>query len=470
MREFIDMWEGKMRIRLGCAASIVLMTAAVACADDDGLAIAVPPVNPIGSAQEPIFVGPLSDAGKWLHDSGIDIHLDYVDIYQNAPSFGFEGGSSANYGMFVFGATGNLTPDLRIKWVETINYPSYNTDNYLFDLSNAFFPVPVVDSRTDLTRLTVEADLLDDRLQIEAGRMGLGQDFMTRGFCGGLGCLNSTLATTLNMPGEALSVWGARAGYHFTPNTAIGFGIVEDNPDNWQEGNGWDWGKGDAEGVIAIANLTHQESFFDNPNPLKFELGAYYRSTRYEDALYNSGWGNPTFGPAPTIVEHEGTTGVYGQVRKVVWSAPGAGPVPENIALYGGLFHTFGDGQAYPWEAYAGIEYSGFWAENPVATIGASIHYIGLSEKRAEYERNARLFFSGIDEKQPRDTFMFDVHGSVGLFEHGVLDLGAAYIVNPNTSVLADYSSGRQKDGFVFYATLAFDISGGLGLSPLRRP
>ncbi len=459
-----------MRLRFSYAIPAVLMSVVTASADDAGLAITVPAINPIGGIQEPVFVGPLSTTGKWLHDNGIDINLDYVNIYQKAPSFGFEGGSSANYGMFIFGATGNLTPDLRVKWVETINYPSYNVDNYLFELSNAFFPVPVVDSRTDLTRLTLEADFMDDRLQIEAGRMGLSQDFMKRGFCGGLGCLNSTLAITLNMPGESLAVWGGRAAYKFNPNTAVGFGIIEDNQDNWQEGSGWDWSKGDADGFIAVANLTHEELFFDSPKPLKYEVGAYYRSSRYEDALYNSGWGNPTFGATPTIVEHEGTPGVYGQVRKVVWSAPGTGPIPEHIALYGGVFHTFGDGQAYPWEAYAGVEYSGFWSQNPLATIGASIHYIGLSEKRAQYERNARLFFSGIDEEQPRDTFMFDVHGSIGLFERGILDIGAAYMVNPNTSALADYSTSRQKDGFVFYATLAFDISGGLGLSPLRRP
>ncbi|MGR6468344.1 carbohydrate porin [Rhizobium sp. PAMB 3182] len=437
---------------------------------DGGVKINVPRVGPVGIEPEPVYVGPLAETGAWLHDHGIDINLDYVNIYQNAPNFGFTEGSSANYGMFVLGATGNITPDLRVKLVETINHPSYNVDSYLFDLSNSFFPVPIVDSDTDLSRLTVEADFLDDRLEVEGGRLGLGQDFMKRGFCGGIGCVNSTLAITLNMPGEALSVWGARMAYDINPNTTFGLGMVEDNPDNWQSGNGWDWAQGNADGVIAIANVSHEESFFENANPLKYEVGGYYRSTSYEDALYNSGWGNPTFGPSTKIVDHKNTVGLYGQFRKVVWSEPGEGPIPENLALYGGVFHTFGSGQAYPWEAYAGIEYSGFWDANPVATIGASVHYIRLSEKRAEYERNARLFISGVDEKQPQDTFMFDVHGSLGVFQRGILDIGAAYIVNPNTSVLADFSSSRQKDGFVFYATLAFDISGGLGLSPLRRP
>ncbi|MCF1495723.1 porin [Agrobacterium vitis] len=419
----------------------------------------------------PAYSGPLADFGRSLHDNGIDLRLDYLNIYQNAPTFGFAGGSSANYGMFIFDATGHLSPDLRVKFTETINAPSYNVDGYLFDTSNAFFPVPVVDSDTDLTRLTLEADFFDDRLQVEAGRMGLARDFMTKGFCGGLGCLNSTQANTLNVPGESLAVWGGRVAYKLKPDTTLGFGIIEDNPDNWQNGNGWDWQAGSSEGYIAIANIRHDETFRDSPNPLQFEVGAYHRSAPYEDALYNDGWGNPTFGVSPTIVTHEnGTTGVYAQARKVIWSNPSGGMIPENLAIYGGIFHTFGEGQAYPWEAYAGLEYSGFWAENPLATIGASVHYIGLSDERAQYERNARLFFSGLDEAQPKDTFMFDVHATTGVFDIGILDVGAAYLVNPNTSVMADYSTGRMKDDFVFYAALAFDLSGGLGLSPRRGP
>jgi porin len=460
-----------MRIRYLMAVPLLLAGAVPASAADPEPTPGDAPPAADMMMSEPVYSGPLAKVGKSLHDRGIDLTLDYINIYQNAPSFGVAGGSSANYGMFLFGATGHLSQDFRVNFVETVNFPSYNTDGYLFDLSNAFFPVPVIDSDTDLTRFTLEADLLDDRLQIEAGRMGLNRDFLKRGYCGGLACLNSTSAISLNLPGETVSTWGGRISYAVTPLTKLGFGIVDDNPDNWQNGSGWDWASGDSEGYTAIANITHEETFMQGPNPLRFEIGAYHRSTPYEDALYNSGWGNPTFGPNPTIIVHDsGTTGFYGQVRKVVWSKPSGGPIPDHVAVYGGVFHTPGEGQAYPWEAYAGVEYSGFLPQNPIATIGASVHYIGLSEERAQYERNARLFFSGIDEAQPRDTFMFDVHASTGIFNRGVLDIGAAYVVNPNNAVLADFSTGRQKDGFVFYAALAFDLGGSLGLSPRRGP
>ncbi|KAA6487797.1 carbohydrate porin [Agrobacterium rhizogenes] len=460
-----------MRILYFAAMPLLLAVAVPASAA--GPAIVSDEVSATTSnSPEPQFSGPLAKLGRTLHDNGVDIGLSYVNLYMNTPNFGFTTGASANYGMFLFDTKVHLSDYFQVNFQETLNFPSYNVDSYLFDLSNAFFPVPVVDSDTDLTRLTVQGNFFDGRLEIEGGRMGLNQQFIMQGFCGGIGCLNSTSAISLNIPGASLSEWGGRIGYKLSPETKLGFGIIEDNPDNWQNGSGWDWSKGEAKGYISVANVTHDETFKDHSHPLRYEIGAYHSSSPYDDALYNSGWGNPTFMSAsPTIIEHKnGTTGIYAQGRKVIWSNPSSGPLPENIALYGGVFRTFGDGQAYPLEAYAGVEYSGFWERNPIAGIGATVHYINLSKKRSEYERNARLFFSGIDQAQPRDMFEFDLHGKVGVTKNGILELGAAYIVNPNTSALADYSTGRQKDGFMLYATLVFDIGSTLGLSPSRVP
>ncbi|MVA20438.1 porin [Agrobacterium vitis] len=411
----------------------------------------------------PVYSGPLAEAGRWLHDNGIDLRLDYINIAQRAPSFDFR---KVGYGSFFIDVTGSLTPDLRVKFAETVNLPNDNVTGNL----TAFLPPVVGVTDTALARFSLEADFLDDRLTVEAGRIGLARDFSIKGFCSGISCINATQGVSLNLPDDVRSVWGARGAYKLAPNTTLGFGIIEDNPDNWQHGEGWNWGAGDAEGAITVANIRHEETFLESAKPLKFETGVYYRSTPYEDALYNSGWGNPTFGANTKTITHDGgTTAIYTHTRKVIWSDPANGMFPENVAVYGGVLHVFGDGHSYPWEAYAGIEYSGFWKANPLATIGASFHYIRLSEKRAEYERNARLFFSGVDQKQPKDMFMFDVHGSTGVFGNGILDFGAAYIINPN-SAFADFSTARQKDGVVIYAALAFDLSTVLGLSPRRGP
>mgnify|MGYP000008047612 CR=1 FL=1 len=450
-----------MRIPYVITMPLLLAVTVPAIADPALIPEELPPF--ISTPPEPVYTGPLAETGKWLHDKGIDIRLDYLNIYQNAPAYGYRSGS---YGVVILDTIGHLTPDLRVRFAEAFNLQIFNVGGYV----NAFIPAAFDKSKTDLARFTLEADFLDDRLRVEVGRMGLGRDFMVGGFCGGISCYNATMGASLNLPGDSLAVWGMQTAYKLTPDTSLGFAIIEDNPGNWQSGEGWDWSQGDAEGFITVADIHHEETFLNSAHPLKYEVGFYYRDTPYTDALYNSGWGNPTFGANTRIVTHEGNPAFYSHLRKVVWSNPTDAMIPENLAVVGGLYHTFGEGQAYPWEAYAGVEYSGFLPQNPLTTIGAAVHYIRLSEERAQYERNARLFYSGIDEEQPQNMFMFDFHTSTEVFHNGVFNVGAAYVINPNTSILADFSTGRRKDGFIFYASLGFDLSGALGLSPRRTP
>ncbi|MFG1377450.1 carbohydrate porin [Xanthobacter autotrophicus] len=427
--------------------------------------------DPYAVSQSPPPSGALTEVGDTLRKAGVDIRLDFVNLYSNAPNFGFTQGEAGNYGFLIFDTTFNLSDTIKIKWQETLNVPMYNGDEYLFNLSNSFFAtVPVIDTFTDLTRLTILGVFFDGKLELEAGRLNMWPEFFRSEFCGGLGCISQIRPLVLNAPGNTLSVWGGRIGYNISPITTIGAVITEDNPDNWQSGSGWDWAQGNSQGYTAVFHVAQRENFMQSSLPLSYEVGAYRASAPYMDALYNSGWGNPTFGPNQIVIEHDGgSNGLFAQARKVVWSVPDGSPFPQNVAVYGGAFYTFGEGQSYPLEAYGGVEYGGFWAENPMTSIGATLHYIGLSQKRAEYETNARLFFSGNYEPQPQDTFQVDVHARFGVSKFGIFEVGAAYMINPNTTVLADYSTSRMQDGFVVYAGLFLDIGTMLGLSPPMR-
>ncbi|MFP3759111.1 porin, partial [Cupriavidus sp. SIMBA_020] len=79
----------------------------------------------------------------------------------------------------------------------------------------------------------------------------------------------------------------------------------------------------------------------------------YHRTSPYQDALYNVDGSSQALNTSGTPLTHgRGTWGFYGQARKVVWRADEAsGPVPRNVALYGGAFITPGPGQSYPIEA-----------------------------------------------------------------------------------------------------------------------
>lgn len=429
-----------------------------------------PPLATLGPGGPP--KRELSPVGKAFQEAGIDMHIRYVNLFANTPNFGFVSGDFLNAGFLIFDTTYRLSDTFKINFIETINVFDHSADKYIFEVGNSFYiTYPAVDTRTDLTRLTVQGDFLDGKLELEAGRMNIWPEFFRPDFCGGMGCIAQSRGLVLNAAGNSASQWGARIGYNLAENLSLGAVVIEDNDENWRTGSGWQWGKGSADGYSAVVHLAQRESFLHSEKPLNYEIGAYRRSADYQDALYSSGWGNPTFGPGQVIIEHDnGTNGVFAQVRKVIWSEPDGTPLPENVAIYGGAFYTFGDGQAYPLEAYAGIEYAGFWKANPFTSIGATVHYIGLSDERAAYETNARRFFTGgLNDRQPKDTFQFDVHARTGIGA-GFLEIGAAFVKNPNTTLAADFSTSRMKDGWTFYAGLVFDIGSPLGLSEPKFP
>jgi porin len=442
------------------------------------LAAAAPALAETDEAPEvlatPASKGPpreLSTIGKDLQDAGFDIRIHYIDLFANTPNFGFSGGGDfLNAGFLIFNTTYHISDMFRVNFVETVNIADHSADTYFLDVGNSFYATyPYIDTRSDLTRLTLQGNFFDNKLEVEAGRMNIWPEFFRSEFCAGMGCLAQTRALVVNGPGNSVAQWGGRIGYNIAPNISLGAALTEDNPENWQTGSGWDWGKGSSQGYTAVMHLAQRESFKDGEKPFNYEIGAYRRSADYEDALYGRGPGNPTFGPGQIVIEHDdGTNGVFAQARKVIWSQPDGTPFPENIALFGGAFYTFGDGQAYPLEAYAGVEYSGFWKENPFTTVGATVHYIGLSEERAAYETNARRFNFGTGT-QSKDTFQLGVHARTGIGA-GFFEFGAAYVINPNAPFMAEISHKKMEDGWTFYAGLVFDIGTTMGLSTPNIP
>ncbi|WP_199542046.1 carbohydrate porin [Paraburkholderia kururiensis] len=426
--------------------------------------------------------GPLAHVGDVLEEHGVSLGLLFTNAYFANPSTGISPGKSADYGALFMKATVDLDklvgiPDTQFNITESWNRPSHNTKTYLFQTGSAFTPFPVEPESTDLVKFTLSHDLFNKRLHIEYGRMNLNDDFMVTTMCSG--CVNSTMANVLDAPGVTKSVWGARMAYALSRNTRLGLGVIEDNTDIWQNTTGWDWRTRTRTGWTGIVNVLHETDFSETRYPLKAEAGIYHRTSPYQDALYNVDGSSQALNSSGTPLEHgRGTWGFYGQARKVVWRADEAsGPVPRNVALYGGAFITPGPGQSYPIEAYGGAEYGGFLRNNPAAMVGSTVRYIRLSSERALYEQQARAAFTGmlnastggavpvVNEGVARNTFTFDVHGQFGLVP-GVLVQGfAQYFLHPNTAVLASVSTTPIRSGWMVGMFLVVDLGRITGLS-----
>lgn len=439
----------------------------------EALGSMVVPVAPM----PPLPPGPLTVLGNRLRESGVSPGLTLINANFRNPSTGISRGKSANYGELMFSVgldlekiAGLSSTELNITQV--VHRPSSNTDQYLFQTGSAFTPFPVLNKATDLANFTVSHRTLDDRLKLEFGRMNLTREFMVGNMCSG--CILSAQATVLNQPGISKSVWGATARYALDPYRTIGLGVLEDNPDKWQKTSGWNWGHSSSIGTIAVLNYTQRRGFEDTPLPYKLETGLFHSTSSYSDALYNTDGSSQAENSAGTPLQHNGRSGGYVQGRKVYWRGGSPG-VPENLAAYGGVVLSPGAGEKYPLEAYVGTEWSGFAPSNPLAMIGSTLRFIRLSEQRALFEQQTRKGYTTamnmmtggavpvVDERVPRNMFLLDVHGRVGLMPGVFLEGSVQYLKNPNALIPA--TTERIRNGFMTSLMLVVDFGVVSGLS-----
>ncbi|MDO8317989.1 carbohydrate porin [Rhodoferax sp.] len=435
------------------------------------LGIQPPPGGP------PPRMGPLSKLGDALEEHGVDLGLFLANGHFANPSAGVSTGNSVDYFEASLSANADLhkligIPNTKIHFTEAWQPPSNNTAKFSSQVAAALAPFPPTQTNSSLVKLTLSHDFLDDKLHVEYGRMNLTDDFMVANMC--TGCFAATPLITLGVPPRDRSLLGARTSYALSPNTRLGFAVVEDNYDLQSTSNGWDWNANTRKGWIGVANLMHKTEFFDNPHPLNAEVGIYHNTSPYVD-------GNsfpvpivlPGGGVIPVVTHDGGTWGLYGQARKVVWKAADAppGPFPPNVALYGGAYVTPGAGQAFPFEAYAGVEYGGFLKDNPIASIGSTWRYLQLSKERASFEEQHGYgsippspFGPGSSGSPvPRDTFAFDVHGQYGIAPGVLVNAVVQYFLNPNR-MGPSLSVGDTHSGWLFGVFLVADIGRITGL------
>lgn len=414
--------------------------------------------------------GPLSAAGDALGAHGISPRLLMTNLYVTNPSTGINTGKRADYFTVFFGADIDLQklvglPNTQFHFMGAWEPPGHNTSNFTYQTGSAFTTLVPLTVTNDLIKFTLSHDFFDKRLRVEYGRMNLTDDFFVATMCAG--CIVSTPAITeLGVPGLTKSVWGVRLAYTLSPHSRLGLGVLEDNSTLFRSSNGWDWSTKTRTGYSGVANYTYATNFADSRYPLKAEAGIYHSTTPYSDALYNTDGSTRSLNPMGTALKHKsGTWGVYGQGRKVVWVAEGAGGfVPENVAVYGGALVTPGAGQSFPLEAYGGVEYGGFLKDSPLTLVGSTIRYIQLSSRRATFEQELSTVTGNGSGRVSRNTFSFDVHAQHGIAPGVLVNGFAQYLLNPNR-MHGGPAMGSTRSGWMFGVALLVDLGRLTGLA-----
>jgi len=418
--------------------------------------------------------GPLSGIGNALDDRGINLGLVMANVALANPSTGTSKGNWADYFALLMSADVDLEkligiPNTQFHILQAWEPPSHNTSSYVAQTGSAFTLVPVQTVNSDLAKFTLSHELFDKRLHLEYGRMNINDDFMVPTMCSG--CVASTPAISVDVPGFTKSVWGARLAYKLSPQTRLGFAVIEANSALFTKSSGWNWSTRTRTGFIGVANMLYTSDFSNSPYPLNAEVGVYHNTTPYTDDLSNVDGSSQALNPMGTARTHgSGTSGFYGQARKVVWTAKDSpGPARPNVALYGGAFVTPGSRQSYPLEAFGGVEYGGFLENSPMTLIGSTIRYIRLSGGRALYEQQLSTVTGWGSDSVPRNTFAFDVHAQYGVVPGVLVNAFVQYFLHPNRARIFP-AVGPSRSGFALGVGVIIDLGLLSGLSKSSKP
>lgn len=422
-----------------------------------------------GAPPPPRAIGPLSYFGNYLIDHGIHVDIFADDFYLREIRTGLVPNKSMNAGDIKYHLGLDLDqilgiPNTHLNFDETQYTAKYHAFNFVNYSNSFFFPGAGGDKPTMLSRLSLETSFLNDHLHVEVGRMNPIFNFMTPLFCGA--CFNGTQARNADFPGPDAQAWGGRAAYKLSPNDTVQVGLYENDLYVFQNTDGWYFSTKHATGYIALANYMHETTFLDDTHPLKLEVGMFHNSAPYTDPVLNTDGSSQVSNPFGTALVHsEGTTGAYTQFRKVIWSEDGAlgNPFAQNVAIYGSLFATPGDGVSYPLEAITGVEWSNFVPGQPFWMFGIGLHYAMVGNEKALYEQQMRTFLGGPNVPTPQHMFDPTVVLRFPISQFAIAQPYAFYFINQDQSYIP--SAQRQKDGWFVGFRVTVNVGGALGLS-----
>ena len=415
----------------------------------------------------PPNTGLFPSLGEALQDNGIDLHGSILDIFLANPNAGAEPGHTSNFGAVSVAADVDLRKlaDLPgiVHFSETLYVLRSNMPGMIVDVGSSlggYQTTPVVSANT-LNVLTYESDLLNGRLSLEAGKTNLYNYFFLPN---GLDPLNY-FSTVLNLDGNFLPVvwpiWGGRATYKLDGGWFLQGGAFEDNYEDSRR-NGFHWGDAGAAGVQLLAEIDYRSEFATEHYPANLELGVYYDTSpggaNVKGTIFPS-----TQGTSPAT--YPGGGAVYVQGKKVIWrAAHSAGPIPENVAVYGSLNVAYDKPQPIDLDGIAGVNVTGFIPGRPSDAVGLQVHYSRLSGIEQKYETETETAAGSLGTPVPRNGFAFELVGEAAI-GHGIAFHPLAEYFTATDNYNDSFQPNRPHDGFICGAFLTVALGPLLGTS-----
>ncbi|WP_342325464.1 carbohydrate porin [Kosakonia sp. BYX6] len=257
------------------------------------------------SADSPWMLGDWGGTRSELKDEGVDFQLNYTLEAASNFAGGYNTSTTARYSdQQAFGVTLDLEKLLNWQDAEfqmTItNRDGKNVSDQVADPRTGMLSsTQEVYGRGQTWRLTqfwLRKGFFDDVLDVKAGRVTVGEDFDN--FDSKFQNLAFGSGQAGNWRGDhwynwPVSQWGGRVRLNFTPDVFMQVGFYNQNPYNYDRGDGFRMEFNPTEGNLVPVELGWQPQLGADKLPGNYRIGYYYSSTH--DDVYGS-WRNGSYG------------------------------------------------------------------------------------------------------------------------------------------------------------------------------
>lgn len=299
-----------------------------------------------------------------------------------------------------------------------------------------------------LARLTWNQRLLDDRLQLVAGRSNARQHFYLANCNSVVTCNDPILDNSTGVLPYPYGSWGAYGRYRFTQASYLHAGVFESNAQHYfDKRKGVDWDPGDASGVSVLAGIGSTADFTQAPYAYQYELNGFYNSARQTDPLSGR--------------ERRGSSGVMLKFRQTL-AREGASGVPDKAWQWFGAWSWSAD-DMQPFEHFAEVGLTRLGAfGRPQDSVNLKVSYLRLGAHQARWQEQARLAATGEDSRTRRNVSRVELNAHWQLTRNLALEPSVQYIFNPDN--FYDPAAPANRDGAMVALQVMYDLGAALGL------
>lgn len=411
---------------------------------------------------------PLASLAKRLEDDGVNLRSALINQFADNPIGGVDQGHT-NVGQFNIGA------DLDLYKIMGIGGGSFHVTVYRdygaglnHDVTGTFTKQQYIYKneypQLHLGVFAYEQKLLDDKLDILAGRLGTTTyyghlvtncPFQSGTLCGEPRIIVSEAGFSL-LPS---ATWGTNIKYRPTAHSYLETGVFEVNPTT-SASNGLDFSIGAATGfTVPVEWGWTQTDPATTTYPFELKAGGYVSTAPLSDPYYNTaGRSRGLFGGAARQI-NSNRDGVYVMGDRVVWRPDPAGS--ERINVFAGVVQQLEEAEIMRRQIYTGFVWTAPFSHRQSDTLAFSVSEFELTPGERAYLRDARIRAggSGTNNAHPMAyELSYGWHVARGL----ELMPNIQYVVHPDNSALPN-TPVLPKNLLVYGLNLRMDLGYMLG-------